>query len=175
MFVPHSKLSSKQILYSTLLTVFVSLNGWITSQAIALSSTPADDTPQSSITQGIQGRVRRLSGNQMPSNTEQPVSGNIDFVQTTIWIFADRIPGNGAPQWSLAEAEQHPNLVRRVESDRHGHYAVDLPPGEYTVFAQYGDVLYLNAFQADGSYKTTEVVPNQVQELDLTNTENAFF
>ena len=175
MSVSLSKISSQRILYSTVLTVFVSLNGCTSLQAIAMGSTPSNDIQQSSIAQGIQGRVRQLSGNQMPSNTDLPLSGNTEFVQTTIWIFADRIPGNGSPQWSLAEAEQQPNLVSRVESDRNGDYAVELPPGEYTVLAQYGDALYLNVFQGDGSYQSIEVVPNQIQELDLTNTENAFF
>ena len=157
------------------LTAFACLSGWTTLKESALGSTSSDNTLQTAMTQGIQGRVRRLQGNHMPSNTDLPISGSTEFVQTTIWIFADRIPGNSSPQWSLAEAEQHPNLVRQVESDRNGDYAVELPPGEYTVFAQYEEVLYLNAFLGDGSYKSIEVAPNQIVEFDLTNTENAFF
>ncbi|NEQ44311.1 MAG: carboxypeptidase regulatory-like domain-containing protein [Leptolyngbya sp. SIOISBB] len=137
--------------------------------------TASDSGTQQSLIQGVRGKVRKLTGNQMPSSPDQPNSGNMELVQTTVWIFTAPIPGNGSPRWPVAEAEQHSNLVRQVESDRNGCYRVELPPGEYTIFAQYDDHLYLNSFQGDGSYSFIEVAPNQLVQLDLTNTENAFF
>ncbi|MGF1568494.1 MAG: carboxypeptidase-like regulatory domain-containing protein [Nodosilinea sp.] len=132
------------------------------------------ESPQSApLRQGIQGQVTRLSGNHMPS--PNPNSGQRENVQTTVWIFAGRIAGPGPAPWPVAEAEQHPGLVGRVESDRNGHYAMALPVGEYTLLAQYEDYLYLNSFQGDGSYQSVQVTPNQVVEFNLINTENAFF
>lgn len=173
--VSFRRISCNPMAYSLVLAVMVMLNGCTIPEETAMCPTPIDDTQPISITQGIQGRVSRLSGDQMPSIGEQANSGSTEFIQTTIWIFSDRIPGNGSPQWPISEAEQHPNLVRQVESSPDGCYWVELPPGEYTIFAQYGEILYLNSFQGDGSYASVEVIPNQLVEWDLTNTENAFF
>jgi hypothetical protein len=116
-----------------------------------------------------------MSGDYMPSNTQQIVSNRTEYVQTTLWIFSARIPSTGSPRWPVAEAAHHPNLVCLVKSDPSGDYAIALPPGEYTVFAQEGDSLYLNTFQSDGSFSSVEVMSDQFVQLDLINTENAVF
>lgn len=130
----------------------------------------SNNTQQQAV-QGIQGQVKQLTGNHMPGQGR----GNAKPVQTTIWIFKGHIPGRGSPTWPITEAEHHPSLVQQVESDRNGHYSAKLPPGEYTIFAQYDEALYLNAFQGDGSYKNVTVTPDQTTQLDLINAENAFF
>lgn len=162
------------LLHSALLSLALALPNcsavMVSNMCIALDN----DTHQS-FAQGVRGAVRKVTGDQLPSNPEQPSAGNTELVQTTVWVFAAPISGNGSPRWPIAEAEQHPQLVRQVESDRNGCYQVELPPGEYTIFAQYDDYLYLNSFQGDGSYLSVEVLPNQLTEINLTNTENAFF
>ena len=130
--------------------------------------------------QGIQGQVTQLSGDYMPrlspsaeAFTFNPPSHS--KVQTQIWIFAGRIPGSSSPQWPVARADEHRSFVRTVESDAEGRYTVALDPGEYTVFAQYGDMLYLNAFQGDGSFQSVTVNPEEIVNLDLVNTSGATF
>lgn len=134
-------------------------------------------------TQGIQGRVIQLVGDYMPSIT--PIEPEISTgpsdpsvsagVQTKVWIFAGRISGIGSPQWPVETAADYPGLVRLVESDLEGNYSAALPPGEYTVFAQYEDMLYLNAFQRDGSFKSVTVYSEEVIRLDLVEASNATF
>jgi hypothetical protein len=139
-----------------------------------------DTSSQSADNQGIQGTVQRLSGDFMPRIGEPGIGDRslqrrIEPVQTTVWIFSGRIPSQGSPRWSVSEARQHPALLQQVETDANGQFAVSLPPGEYTVFAQYEDELYLNGFLGDGSYATVQVEPGQTIELLLENTEAAVF
>jgi hypothetical protein len=147
----------------------ISMCSQLSSGTLPLADHQTDD-------QGIQGQVVQLSGNYMPTNAPHQADANrTEYVQTTVWIFAGRIPSTGSPQWPIAEAAQHPNLVGRVKSDRNGYYSINLPAGEYTAFAQTDDFLYLNAFQGDGSFESVEVVADQFVLLDLIHTENAVF
>ncbi|HEY9737391.1 MAG TPA: carboxypeptidase-like regulatory domain-containing protein [Trichocoleus sp.] len=123
--------------------------------------------------QGIHGQVVRLSGNHMPG--VGPSSGSREPVQTCLWIFSGSIPAAGNPYWALSEARNHPALVTQVASDADGRYSVSLPPGEYTVLAEYDDSLYLNQFSGSGHFATVTVHPSQVSELNLHNTEAAYF
>lgn len=130
------------------------LNGCTPYPINPMNSVVTQPNPTAPITQGLYGQVTRLSGNHMPGNAPTSTSGGTEAVQTTVWIFAGRLAGHGSATWPVVDAAQHPGLMRQVESDPSGHYSVALPPGEYTVLAQYGDDLYLNLFQGDGSYKS---------------------
>lgn len=124
--------------------------------------------------QGVSGVVMRLQGNQMPMVGRNNSRTAPSPVSTQVWIFSGRIPGKGT-HWPVSEAHNHPNLVSRVQSDNQGKFFVSLPPGEYTLFAQYGDNLYLNSFVGDGSYASVQVKDGQITEIHLVNTENAVF
>ncbi|MBD2256834.1 hypothetical protein [Pseudanabaena sp. FACHB-2040] len=126
------------------------------------------------VTQGIQGQVLRLSGNQMPSVGSASL-GQAEPVQTVVWIFAGQIPATGSPYWPVSEAQDHPALVVRVSGDEAGRYAAELAAGEYTVFAESGENLYLNRFSGSGNFASVVVEPGQAVELDLQNTEAASF
>lgn len=147
--------------------------GILTAISFSVSQT-LKGMPSQNQRQGVSGVVTRLQGNQMPmvghTNSRTPPSP----VSTQVWIFSGRIPGKGT-QWSVSEAQKHPNLVRRVQSDAQGKFFVSLPPGEYTFFAQYGDNLYLNSFLGDGSYQSVQVSEGKVTEIRLVNTEGAVF
>jgi len=126
--------------------------------------------------QGIRGTVVRLSGDQMPTVGDSTTRTNPPQpVQTTIWVFSGRIPSNSSPNWSVKEASQHANLLNKVTSDSEGNFLVKLPPGEYTIFAQYESNLYLNSFLGDGSYESVQVNEGKITEINLVNIEDAFF
>jgi hypothetical protein len=124
--------------------------------------------------QGVSGVVTRLQGNQIPMVGENTARTAPSPVSTQVWIFSGRIPGKGT-QWSVNEAQKHPNLVSRVNTDAQGKFFVSLPPGEYTLFAQYGNNLYLNSFLGDGSYQSVQVSEGKITEIRLVNTEGAVF
>jgi hypothetical protein len=130
--------------------------------------------PLSNQSQGVSGFVTRLQGNQMPTVGRNSARAEPSPISTDVWIFSGRIQGKGT-HWSVSEAEKHPNLVTRVRSDAQGKFFVSLPPGEYTVFAQYGSDLYLNSFLGDGSYASVQVSEGKVTEVRLVNTEDAAF
>jgi hypothetical protein len=125
-------------------------------------------------TQGVSGTVTRVTGNQMPSIGENRQRSKPQPVKTSVWVFSGRIPAKGT-SLSITEAKQNFKLVTQVKTDKNGKFFVKLPTGEYTIFAQYGDDLYLNSFLGDGSFKTVQVTEGKITETRLVNSENASF
>jgi len=160
----------------SLLSLFVGCSAYseATLPEISMCSMTSTSPQRSEISQGIQGTVTQLSGDQMPSDRPNQTAAETP-ITTTVWIFRDRIPGEGSPQWSVADAQQHPALICKVESNQTGQYKAQLPLGEYTVFAQYDEALYLNSFQGDGSFESVAVHADEIVELNLIHTEQAFF
>ena len=111
---------------------------------------------------------------QPPNQAAIPARNQTEPIQTRIWVFSGRLPAQGT-RWPVAVAQSHPQLLGRLTSNPQGEFSAQLPPGEYTVFAQYGDDLYLNAFQGDGSYATVQVQSGTPTELRLVNSEQAAF
>ncbi len=124
--------------------------------------------------QGVRGAVTRVTGNQMPSIGENRQRSKPQPVKTSVWVFSGRIPAKGT-SLSITEAKQNFKLVTQVKTDKKGKFFVKLPPGEYTIFAQYGNDLYLNSFLGDGSFKTVQVTEGKITETRLVNSENASF
>lgn len=122
--------------------------------------------------EGVLGTVLRLRGDWMPSNGQPTGSQQLESVQTMVWVFAGKIKSDCAPWWNVADARQHRQLLGWVKSDTRGKFSVSLPPGDYTLFAQYGDRLYLNLFDEDGNYRSVHVEPMQISEMSLVNTND---
>lgn len=135
--------------------------------------------------QGIAGSVWSLTGNHMPRPLEKSPSAQAGSqphsqarrqpVQTNVWIFSGRIPSQGKLRLLVDQAKQHPRFLGQVRSNAKGEFSVGLPPGEYTLLAQYGSNLYLNSFLGDGSYATVKVKPGKITNTQLTNSERATF
>jgi hypothetical protein len=126
--------------------------------------------------QGIQGHVFQLSGNHMPTFATAPMpSAQVQPYETRVWIFQGSVASKGAERWPLAYAKYHPNLLTKVATDAQGEFMVELDPGEYTLFLETGEDLYLNEFMGNGDYATTEVVANQTKTVNLRLMAEAFF
>lgn len=170
MFVP--------MLHRSLFIVFLLsfLVGCASTMGLADSNTPNSSNLQQQQSQGIKGTVVRLSGDRMPTMGDNTTRTNPpQLIQTTVWIFSGRIPSNSSPEWSVREASQNGNLLSKVTSDSDGNFFAELPPGEDTLFAQYDSNLYLNSFLGDGSYESVQVNEGKITEINLVNTEDAFF
>ncbi|BAZ39348.1 hypothetical protein NIES4101_53000 [Calothrix sp. NIES-4101] len=144
--------------------------------AVPKNSNSANTQPrlQSGQTQGVSGTVVRVTGNQMPSVGENRQRSKPQPVKTNVWVFSGRIPAKGT-RVSVTEAKQNFKLVTQVKTDKNGKFFVKLPSGEYTIFAQYGNDLYLNSFLGDGSFKSVQVNEGKITETRLVNSENASF
>jgi hypothetical protein len=132
--------------------------------------------------QGIKGYVVKLSGNHMPP--ARPPHAKTELIATKIWIFSGRInlsanPGykllipNNQLRWPSTDARKHPQFLGWTTSDSQGYFQVGLSPGEYTLFAEYEDYLYLNGFNGDGSHGSIQVKEGQLREIRLINNENS--
>jgi hypothetical protein len=145
--------------------------GVLTAMSSSEVTAIADSSKQLNPMQGIQGQVVRLEGNRMP---EVGTQRSPQSVSTLVWVFTGQIQSQGK-RWPISEALNHPNWRATVVSDPSGKFKIGLPQGEYTLFAQDGDNLYLNLFTGDGTYKTAQVHEGQLTELTLMNTEQATF
>lgn len=135
------------------------------------TSIPSQSLPRS---QGISGTVLRLSGDHQPTVDKIISRRKTEPIKTNVWIFAGRIPASGT-HWPVAQAQGHPQLIKQIGSDDQGTFFVELPPGEYTLLAEYDDNLYLNSFLGDGAYGTVQVKAGEVVSIQLINTEKAYF
>jgi hypothetical protein len=144
-------------------------------------ASPKPSTPLKPLTtnqSGIRGKVVRLTGDHMPTLVDPALKkiaarGQSQRMQTSVWVFAGRIPGQD-PRWAISAAKQHPKLLGQMKTNARGEFTIALPPGEYTLFAQYSSDLYLNSFMGDGNYSTVQVEIG-VTTVDLVNSENAVF
>lgn len=146
-------------------------------RAIARSPMVLDayrDNAQPSSNQGIRGQVLWLGGNQMPSPNVSS-TGTCKPIKTRLWIFTGQVAAPSKPTWPIREARNHPALVTIIESDALGNYNATLPPGEYTLLAEYGEVLYLNQFSSSGHFASVTVYPGKMSEFSLHNAESAYF
>lgn len=125
--------------------------------------------------QGITGVVLSVQGDHMPAYAPNQSRLDPQPVVTKIWIFSGKIQSPGSPFWSIKDSQQHPNLIGWVQSDSTGKFEVGLPPGEYTIFEEYGTDLYLNQFSGDGSFISIQVEAYQLTKVHLMNTQNATF
>lgn len=148
--------------------------GCVNPTSFAAPKNPTSSSTQAQ-TSGVSGTVVFLTGNQMPTVGENRTRSAPQGVKTTVWVFGGRISAQGGPRLPLNEAKQKYNYVTKVNTDTRGNFFVKLPPGEYTIFAQYGNDLYLNSFQGDGSFKTVQVTNGKITELRLVNNEKATF
>jgi hypothetical protein len=157
----------------TLIFLFISLALGIPTAMSLPVSQPTNGMSQPHPLQGVSGLVLRLQGNQISAIGSRHKS-EPEPISTSVWIFSGRIQSRGT-HWLVSEAREHPNLVGCIQSDTRGKFFVDLPPGEYTLFAQYGSKLYLNSFLGDGSYESVQVSNGKITEIRLINTEKATF
>jgi hypothetical protein len=122
--------------------------------------------------QGIEGKILRLHGNQMPLTGR--IKPEPEPVATAVWIFSGQIQNQGT-HWPISQACQHPQWLAYILSNADGSFLIGLPSGEYTLFAQYDSNLYLNAFAGPWSYQTVRVSEGHLTKFDLLNTEQAIF
>ena len=119
------------------------------------------------------GRVEKWVGNFMPSRgTTTPSSKKLPL-KTKIYIFKGKIKTDGSPNLNLNS--ETTKVFSVVNSNENGEFSVQLPPGEYTVFAEIEGKLYRNSFDGEGHYSTTKIEDGIKTNEIITDSSEATF
>ena len=143
-------------------------------------------------TQGIAGRVTKVSGDCMPP-LSLATTCRTDKVTTRVHLFEGDVSAvsvaGAVPEFSLAEGFAHPGFLGSIETDNDGRFAVGLPPGTYTVLAEFDGSLYLNSFEGGAGIQDPNAKPGDVRLVytaivveagktaifNIVNSENAVY
>lgn len=118
--------------------------------------------------QGIAGRVRKLTGNHMPS-VGGPPSGKTQPLSVPVHVFKGAVK----PFGKLAPGKPAP--IATVRSAADGTYRIPLPQGEYTVVAEIDGKLYLNLYTGSGTSATVKVEKGKWATRNIDDTSGAAF
>lgn len=120
------------------------------------------------IDQGIQGQVRWLEGNLMPTISDDSESTNTPQhgapVERDILIYEltsmDQAEGNG-PVFSGVNTQ----LVKQVTTDDRGRFSVELPAGRYSLFTKEPEGYFANQFDGEGNINPITVYQDSVRQV----------
>ena len=123
--------------------------------------------PPVQIPQGIRGKVIWLEGNMMPTLGGETTSKSTgEPIQREIYIYAltnrDQTVISGR-FFSKINNE----LIATVQSNQQGIFAVELPPGKYSIMIKEEKGLYANLFDGRGNIHPVEVQANKVTEITI--------
>jgi hypothetical protein len=140
----------------------------------ALSCSNSRQLTGQKIQQGIEGIVQIVKGDRMPS-PDLPLAAPAGYT-TTIYIHqltaASQLRKADKTGWYTSIPTP---LVATVKTDSTGHFAVELPPGQYSIFVQYENGFYANWFNEKNQIGPAEVLENKVTKLKLLISAEATF
>jgi hypothetical protein len=118
-------------------------------------------------TQGIEGVVRRPSGNHMPSPRHHP--GLPAGVKATVCVFQltndTQVIKTGTP--GLYRSVQT-RLIRQMDTNDSGQFRILLPPGTYSVFTKKGDLFYATRRDEKNNIAPVEVLPGKMTRVECS-------
>lgn len=121
----------------------------------------------------LSGKVEKWEGNFMPSRNAKDAESKIVPLKTKVYIFKGKIKSDGNP--TLDFSPQVHKVYTVVNSDETGFFKVQLPPGEYTVFAEINGKLYRNSFDGEGHFSSVTVLDGQSSVETITDSRDAVF
>lgn len=129
---------------------------------------------QSTIQEGISGRVMWLSGNVMPSPDKPAVHKPVP-VSRVVCIY-EQTPLTAAEGEAPLFKKINRKLIARVKADKKGYFQCTLPAGRYSVFTVEPDGrLFANLFDGDGHIHVVEVKSGAVASIEIQINYNAFY
>jgi hypothetical protein len=117
--------------------------------------------------QGIEGIVRRPSGNHMPSPRHH--SGPPTGVKAVVCVFSltnlsQVKKGDGAGRYSSVQTR----LIRQIDTDDSGRFRIGLPPGSYSIFTKKGNVFYATRRDEKNNIAPVEVLPGRITRVECS-------
>lgn len=125
---------------------------------------------QKSTPQGITGIILEIVGNQMPPVTENTGTA----VQRTIRVYAPTKISEASGQPPLF-SEILTTLIAEAESNKKGHFKIQLPPGKYSIFVMTEESFYANSFDSDNFINLITVKPNEWTAIQMVINNSASF
>ncbi|MFP5039524.1 hypothetical protein [Parasediminibacterium sp. JCM 36343] len=125
--------------------------------------------------QGIEGRVVRLTGNQMPMQNRRQAS-TPKGLATTVYMFEVANISQTKRQGSTALYDSiHTKRIATVQTDSAGHFAVHLPVGSYSIFVKVGNGFYANRFNEQNNINVYRVEKGKLTQVEVMVSEGAVF
>jgi hypothetical protein len=125
-------------------------------------------------TQGIEGYVYRISGNQMPSPDIKPKPPK--GIKTTLYIFdltnLDQTIRQGQSSFYLSVKTK---LVKKIETDTSGYFKVKLPVGHYSLFTKKDTLFYANWFDGNNNIAPVQVLPQKLTKVEFKIDYDAYY
>ena len=147
-------------MYKNLLSLMM-----FTAVVAACSSTKHSNI--SMIKQGITGYVYEVKGNQMPMIGEEPPKPK--GVATAVYIYEatniNQVQRLGVSTFYTAIYTKQIGLI---QSDSTGHFSIELPVGNYSLFVKIGEKYYANRFNEKNDINLYKVEDSKVTDGRIT-------
>ena len=126
------------------------------------------------ITQGVRGRVEIWEGDFMPMTDRSHARGKIRLgAGRRVRVYESLKSANG--NFSATVDSVKSSLIAETVCDSSGHFAVAVPPGRCSVFAEDNGGWYFNGWSGDGVQGAVSVEPQKVTEILIKITNKATF
>jgi hypothetical protein len=118
------------------------------------------------ISQGIDGHVYFVSGNQMPSPNRKPSSPK--GIKTTLYIYQltniNQVTRQGQ---SVFYSAVNTKRITKIGSDTTGYFKVQLEPGNYSIFTKKGALFYASIFDKDNNIAPVQVLAGKITKAEV--------
>lgn len=104
----------------------------------------------------VLGSITKVTGNQTPARGTALSTARETPLMTKIYVFQGKIKSAGDSSITYSSLNQKEFVI--VKSDNSGRFKIELPPGEYTIFAETDPgKLYRNSFDGMGNFSTVTI------------------
>lgn len=117
------------------------------------------------VSQGIEGHIIRVSGNQMPMKGRPAAKGK--GIIAEVFIYTATTVQQAQGQMPLFN-QINGKAVVHTKSDSTGNYKVALPAGKYSVFIKTNGQFFAAETDGQGILNPAEVTTGQVTRRDIT-------
>lgn len=116
------------------------------------------------ISQGAEGHITHLTGNQMPMKG-RPQSKGKGIIADVVIYKATTVQQAQGQMPLFTQISGQP--VAQIQSDSTGHYKVALPVGKYSVFVKVGEQFFAAETDGQGTLNPVEVTTRQIAKRDV--------
>ena len=125
------------------------------------------------LSEGIQGYIYKVSGNQMPMKGK-PGKAKGKSIVSELWIYKATTLQQAQGSMPLF-SKINTLLAVKVKSDSTGYYQAALPAGVYSVFVKEGDQLFAAETDGQGILNPAVVTAGKITSRNITLTTGALY